>query len=95
MKRVILPILLKGSPDNPRNEQRYNSHQIFHDKITEKLFRLSADLVFDCISYLNDIAVANVFHYIFSTYKKNRDYYSPNLGIVDEPKSPWMCFAVL
>ena len=88
MKRVILLILLKGSPDNPRNEQRYSSHQIFHDKVAEKLFRLSTKLVFDCISYINDIAVADVFHYIFSTYKKNRDYYSPNLDIVAEPKSP-------
>lgn len=83
----ILPILLKGYPDNPRNEQSYSSRQIFHDRVTEKCFRLSADLVFDCICYINDIVNADVCYYVFSTYKKGRDYYSPNLDIVAGPKS--------
>ena len=46
-----------------------------------------SDLVFDCICYINDIVNADVSYYIFSTYKKSRDYYSPNLDIVAEPKS--------
>ena len=66
----ILPILLKGYPDNPRNEQSYSSRQIFHDRVTEKCFRLSAELVFDCICYINNIVDADVFHYIFFLLKK-------------------------
>ena len=90
LKMEILPILLKGYPDNPRNEQSYSSRQIFHDRVTEKCFRLSADLVFDCICYINNIVDADVFHYIFFLLKKQkyRDYYSQNLDMVTKPKSP-------
>ena len=70
LRREILPTLLKGYPDNPRNEQRYSGRQIFHDKITEKFFRLSADLVFDWICYINDVVDGDVFLYIFSIHKK-------------------------
>ena len=59
LKKKILPILSKGYSDNSRNEQKY-SPLIFQKKVTEKFFRLSADLVFDCIFYINDIVDAYV-----------------------------------
>ena len=89
LKREALPILLKSYLDNPRNEQRYSSSQIIHDKFTEIFFRLFADLVFDYICYIY-IVNADVFHDIFSNYKKIRDYYSTNLHILAEPKSPYV-----
>ena len=41
LTREILPILSKGYHDNRKNEQRYSSRLIFHDKFTEKFFRFS------------------------------------------------------
>lgn len=69
LKKKILPILSKGYSDNSRNEQKY-SPLIFQEKVTEKFFRLSADLVFDWICYINDIVDAYVFHYVFLAYKQ-------------------------
>ena len=41
---------------------------MFQEMVTEKFFRISVDLVFDCICYINDIIDADVFNHIFLTY---------------------------
>ena len=68
-KKKILPILFKGYSDNSRNEQKC-SHLLFQEIVTEKFFRLSSDLVFKCLCYINDIVDADVFHYVFSAYEQ-------------------------
>ena len=68
-KKKILPILFKGYSDNSRNEQKC-SHLIFQEIVTEKFFRLSSDLVFKCLCYINDIVDADVFHYVFLAYEQ-------------------------
>lgn len=70
LKRKILPMLFKGFYDSETNQQEHVSYLTFQEKVTEKILKLSADLVLICICYINDIVDADVFHYIFSTYKK-------------------------
>lgn len=70
--------------DNFRNQQKYPTSTMFQEKVSEIFCRLSADLVFECVCFFNDAVNSDVIYYIFSTCKRNRDCYSPNLDIVAE-----------
>lgn len=77
-------ILFRGYLDNFRNRQKYPTSTMFQEKVSEIFCRLSADLVFECVCFFNDAVNSDVIYYIFSTCKRNRDCYSPNLDIVAE-----------
>ena len=78
----ILPILLKGFNDTDKNKKY--TYKIFKEKVIEKYLKLSADLIYQCIYYINKRVDRCIFEHIFVFYKKHFDYASPNLELAAE-----------
>ena len=76
----ILSILLKGFNDTDKNE-RY-TYKIFKEKVIERYLKLSPDLVYKCIYYINKRVGMCIFEHRFVFYKKKADYTSPKLEVV-------------
>ena len=78
----ILPILLKGFNDTDKNKKY--TYKIFKEKVIEKYLKLSADLTYQYIYYINKRVDRCIFEHIFVFYKKHFDYASPNLELAAE-----------
>ena len=80
LNEKILPVFEKIYTD----KKRKSTFEPFRERLLSKHFKISSDLVYNCIKYININADYTCFEYIFITYRKNIDYTSPNLDINNE-----------